>query len=511
MLPSLNLLLGEASTTDLTAVNAALDPESTPGAFANELDSRVFATGEAVLSGGEGLPRTGNDLPLLPTTDLTVAAVTVSPDAIAVTVKPDPGVLPKPEITPVSAEILPVELAADPEAIVASLERELAALSDEAGMGEAGRGAAATPLPGPVIDLQRSRLQGFREPIESVPQPVEPLKSALREAGGQLLPQDPAVPEDPAAQQARVVLRDQVVQQDKQIAQDLRLDQQSADSALAGPVAGNAAAVTTTSATPLLNALRESQAERLLTPARGTALKADFSNSVSPAAAEVTKPAADDTMRTALAPIKTETGLPPLVERPMGEIVQSPTTQAPPATTIAQAAPDLLASSPVHAQARSEPATTVTTPSPAPTTTITLPVQAPDWDARFADRIVMMANGQQQHAEIRLTPAELGPLRVRLSVEGGEANVAFVAQHAVTREAIEQALPRLRELLAENGLSLGHTSVGDDGVAEGKRDGEQQQSSSFAASGSDEELQDERLPAERLPRRVADSLVDTFV
>lgn len=89
------------------------------------------------------------------------------------------------------------------------------------------------------------------------------------------------------------------------------------------------------------------------------------------------------------------------------------------------------------------------------------------WGNQLGERVVMMAGNQLKSAEIRLTPAELGPLRIQVSVDDGAANVTFHAQHAVTREAIEQALPRLREMLAENGLSLGQADVSDRGVGEG--------------------------------------------
>ncbi len=87
------------------------------------------------------------------------------------------------------------------------------------------------------------------------------------------------------------------------------------------------------------------------------------------------------------------------------------------------------------------------------------------WGDRLGERVLLMAGSQLRNAEIRLTPAELGPLRVQVAVDEGTANITFHAQHAVTRDAIEQALPRLREMLVENGLSLGQASVGEQGVA----------------------------------------------
>lgn len=140
---------------------------------------------------------------------------------------------------------------------------------------------------------------------------------------------------------------------------------------------------------------------------------------------------------------------------------------------------------------------------------ISVPVRDTAWAEQIGERVLLMAGKQMTSAEIRLTPAELGPLRVQVSVDDGAANVTFQAQHAVTREAIEQALPRLRELLAENGLSLGEASVGEQGVAEGKRD--ERSNSADAAPGEAVEGDEAGESAE--PRRVvaSDSLVDTFV
>ena len=132
------------------------------------------------------------------------------------------------------------------------------------------------------------------------------------------------------------------------------------------------------------------------------------------------------------------------------------------------------------------------------------------WGNQLGERVVMMAGNQLKTAEIRLTPAELGPLRVRVSVDDGAANVTFHAQHAVTREAIEQALPRLRELLAENGLSLGQADVSDHGVGEGNgHDSTDRGVSNHAAEDSQEAGMDTDL---QTTRRVTTSngLVDTF-
>lgn len=132
------------------------------------------------------------------------------------------------------------------------------------------------------------------------------------------------------------------------------------------------------------------------------------------------------------------------------------------------------------------------------------------WGERVGERVIMMAGNQLKSAEIRLTPAEMGPLRVQVSIDDGATNVTFHAQHAVTRDALEQALPRLREMLAENGLTLGDAHVGDDGVKQGSRDAEHEAAASTASAGeSADSAADQTLAADRAVT-LSRGLLDTF-
>lgn len=86
----------------------------------------------------------------------------------------------------------------------------------------------------------------------------------------------------------------------------------------------------------------------------------------------------------------------------------------------------------------------------------------PAWTEGFSDRVVWMAKNDIQTAELRLNPAELGPIDVTLTLSGddkAQATVQFSAAHATTREAIETALPRLREMMQESGITLGQAGV----------------------------------------------------
>jgi flagellar hook-length control protein FliK len=70
-----------------------------------------------------------------------------------------------------------------------------------------------------------------------------------------------------------------------------------------------------------------------------------------------------------------------------------------------------------------------------------------------SNRVVWMINQNVQAAELRVNPPQLGPVEVRISLEGEQTNVSLIAQHSAVREVMESAIPRLREMLAESGLN----------------------------------------------------------
>ena len=84
----------------------------------------------------------------------------------------------------------------------------------------------------------------------------------------------------------------------------------------------------------------------------------------------------------------------------------------------------------------------------------------PKWGGELAQKVVWLSSQQQQVAEIRLNPAHLGPVEITLNINSDQATIQFASSHLAVREAIEASLPRLREMMAENGITLGDVSVG---------------------------------------------------
>lgn len=94
------------------------------------------------------------------------------------------------------------------------------------------------------------------------------------------------------------------------------------------------------------------------------------------------------------------------------------------------------------------------------------PVSHPAWPSQLGQQLIQLVQrGGEQHVQMKLHPAELGPLSISLKMTEHGAQAQFLSAHAQVRQVIEQAIPQLREALAEQGISLSDTSVGEQGFS----------------------------------------------
>ncbi|WP_460829766.1 flagellar hook-length control protein FliK, partial [Massilia agilis] len=112
-------------------------------------------------------------------------------------------------------------------------------------------------------------------------------------------------------------------------------------------------------------------------------------------------------------------------------------------------------------------------------------VGTPAWDNQVGQKIVWMVAGGEQSASLTLNPPDLGPMQVVLSVTGDQASVAFSSNQQEVRHALENALPRLREMMGESGISLGSATV-----STGMPDGRQAQGEWSGQGGSGARMAD---------------------
>lgn len=141
------------------------------------------------------------------------------------------------------------------------------------------------------------------------------------------------------------------------------------------------------------------------------------------------------------------------------------------------------------------------------------PVGSPKWSDAVGNQIVWMTQRQESRAELVLNPPQMGRVEISLTVTGDHASASFVSANPTVREAIESALPRLREVLADSGIQLGQAQVG----AENARQQSQQENRAGAAdrntaagSGKTELLGMPASVSSRSGLKLGHGLVDVF-
>ena len=74
---------------------------------------------------------------------------------------------------------------------------------------------------------------------------------------------------------------------------------------------------------------------------------------------------------------------------------------------------------------------------------------------------LMMARNMKS-IDIRLDPPELGSMQIKLSLGTEQASVSFVVSNQQAKDALENSIPRLRELLEQQGMQLADSNVKKD-------------------------------------------------
>jgi flagellar hook-length control protein FliK len=129
----------------------------------------------------------------------------------------------------------------------------------------------------------------------------------------------------------------------------------------------------------------------------------------------------------------------------------------------------------------STPATTQNMPTSTAQPAIATPLGSNGWADEFSQKISWLSTQHNHVAELRLNPPNLGPLDVVLKVSDNQATALFTSPHGAVRDAVENALPKLRELLADNGIMLGNATVSDQSLRDRNMDGFRNPDSGTAA------------------------------
>ncbi len=89
------------------------------------------------------------------------------------------------------------------------------------------------------------------------------------------------------------------------------------------------------------------------------------------------------------------------------------------------------------------------------------PVTSNQWGSDFGRQILSLTQKGNQRVALHLNPENLGPVMVDIKVSEQTAQIQFAAMNQQIRNIIENAIPQLREVLEEQGITLSEATVDD--------------------------------------------------
>jgi len=158
-------------------------------------------------------------------------------------------------------------------------------------------------------------------------------------------------------------------------------------------------------------------------------------------------------------------------------------------------------------------------PATMPTLNLEGPINRPEWRDEMASRVSWLVRNDQSVAQLRINPAHLGLMEISIKVSQDQASVSFVSQNMQVREAVDQAIPRLREMLEQQGLNLtdvdissGNSQAGQTGGDPGNEmdvsDSEQAQAGTESSNLGDDAL---HAQSGELELELGKGLLDEYV
>lgn len=135
--------------------------------------------------------------------------------------------------------------------------------------------------------------------------------------------------------------------------------------------------------------------------------------------------------------------------------------------------------------------------------TIPTDIDHPEWSKQFSDHVMWLGQQGIKSAVIKLHPEDLGPLEISIRVVNDSASVNIASHSQQVRDLIDQSLPRLQEMMAEQGLNLSEVNIDAD-TKERQFDRHANNPSADLASNSEEEVILTPIKNKAIPQGIID-------
>tara|TARA_R110001592_G_scaffold245588_2_gene507017 strand:- start:1300 stop:2970 length:1671 start_codon:yes stop_codon:yes gene_type:complete len=125
--------------------------------------------------------------------------------------------------------------------------------------------------------------------------------------------------------------------------------------------------------------------------------------------------------------------------------------------------------------------------------------------AMIGERVMMMISQGKQEVQIRLDPAELGSMFIKVQVQQDQVQLNIQTQAGLSKDIIEQNMPRLREQLAQQGIQLGEANVQQQSQQQGQQQRNNEVNTASGQRGNGLEMIEDEQTAVWMPSKIASS------
>ncbi|GFZ57903.1 flagellar hook-length control protein [Pseudomonas amygdali pv. eriobotryae] len=124
-----------------------------------------------------------------------------------------------------------------------------------------------------------------------------------------------------------------------------------------------------------------------------------------------------------------------------------------------------------------QPARVAAAPAAAPLMNQPLAMHQSGWTEGIVDRVMYLSSQNLKTADIKLEPAELGRLDIRINMAPEQqTQVTFMSAHMGVRDALESQMSRLRESFVQQGLGNVDVNVSDQSQQQAQQQAQEQAS-----------------------------------
>lgn len=131
--------------------------------------------------------------------------------------------------------------------------------------------------------------------------------------------------------------------------------------------------------------------------------------------------------------------------------------------------------------------------APVAAAAISAPLGSQEWQQSLSQHVTLFTRQGQQSAELHLHPEDLGQVQISLKIDDNMAQLQMVSPHSHVRQALEAALPVLRNSLAESGIQLGQSNISSESFA-GQQNASSQQQHASRSGGNGQNSRDDDEP-----------------